>query len=298
MMLVLLQQQKYSRKSGSSPVGLFDQEYKGEDGKDAAGEDVVQPSDTDLGLEDLEIGLESWLDCGFKKIKKHAIFVARRVEKCLNCLAHPWDLEGKKEDQGDQVEPEGEPRTWKTNKIIFVNSTQSSSKITNVLFWDRSAKSDTELSGNGSASGGEADAENKEGGEEQLEGLVLPNQRDRVLRQQGAEHQDQSCRDVEQAEGLLLLVSEPVQHGDDLGGGVKAINLSITVAKKTENPAETKLMRIPRLLANFSEMLCPRLGESRSITMALCQEKTRPWKFIRSQMHSEFEWNVYKKKVG
>ena len=57
---------------------------------------------------------------------------------------------------------------------------------------------------------------------------------------------------------------------------MKAINLSITVAKKTENPAETKLMRIPRLLANFSEMLCPRLGESRSITMALCQEKTRP----------------------
>ena len=132
---------------------------------------------------------------------------------------HPWDLEGKKEDQGDQVEPEGEPRTWKTNKIILVNSTQSSSKITNVLFWDRSAKSDTELSGNGSTSGGEADAENKEGGEEQLEGLVLPNQRDQVLRQQWAEHQDQSCRDVEQAEGLLLLVPEPVQHGDDLVDG-------------------------------------------------------------------------------
>ena len=101
-------------------------------------------------------------------------------------------------------------------KIILVNSIPSSSKITNILFWDRSAKSDTELSGNGSASGGEADAENKEGGEEQLEGLVLPNQRDRVLRQQGAEHQDQSCRDVEQAEGFLLLVSEPVQHGDGL----------------------------------------------------------------------------------
>ena len=26
-------------------------------------------------------------------------------------FAHPWDLEGKKEDQGDQVEPEGKPRT-------------------------------------------------------------------------------------------------------------------------------------------------------------------------------------------
>ena len=57
---------------------------------------------------------------------------------------------------------------------------------------------------------------------------------------------------------------------------VMTINLSITVAKKTLNPAETKLMRIPRLLANFSEMLWPRLGESRSITMALCQENTRP----------------------
>ena len=44
-------------------------------------------------------------------MKKPAIFVPRRVEKCLNWVAHPWDLEGKKEDQGDQVEPEGEPRT-------------------------------------------------------------------------------------------------------------------------------------------------------------------------------------------
>ena len=32
------------------------------------------------------------------------------------------------------------------------------------------------------------------------------------------------------------------------------MNLSMTVAKKTEKAAERTLMRIPRLLANFSEM--------------------------------------------
>ena len=54
------------------------------------------------------------------------------------------------------------------------------------------------------------------------------------------------------------------------------MNLSMTVAKKTEKAAERTLMRIPRLLANFSEMWWPSPGESRSITIALCQENTRP----------------------
>ena len=43
---------KYSKISGLSSARFFDQEYKGQDGEDAAWEDVVQPSNTHLGLED------------------------------------------------------------------------------------------------------------------------------------------------------------------------------------------------------------------------------------------------------
>ena len=47
-------------------------------------------------------------------------------------------------------------------------------------------------------------------------------------------------------------------------------------AKATLKAAARKLIRMPRLEANFSEMWWLRWGESRAITMALCQEKTRP----------------------
>ena len=48
-------------------------------------------------------------------------------------------------------------------------------------------------------------------------------------------------------------------------------------AKATLKAAARKLTRMPRLAANFSEMRWLRCGESRAITMVLCQEKTRPW---------------------
>ena len=65
-------------------------------------------------------------------MKKHAVFVARRVKKCLN-LPTPGIWKARKKTRATRLNQRVSQEPEK-GKIILVNSIPSSSKITNVLF--------------------------------------------------------------------------------------------------------------------------------------------------------------------
>ena len=65
-------------------------------------------------------------------MEKPAIFVPRRIEKCLN-LPTPGIWKARKKTKATRLNQRVSQEPEK-GKIILVNSTPSSSKITNVLF--------------------------------------------------------------------------------------------------------------------------------------------------------------------
>jgi len=78
------QGRKLSERSTAFPIGLLHHEDKGKDCQRAQRKDVVEPPHSNLGI------------CNDKY-------------SCWN-ISHPWYLEGKEEDQGNQVKPESQPR--------------------------------------------------------------------------------------------------------------------------------------------------------------------------------------------